>query len=94
MARTETLTIPADTWTQLTNSDATLATFQVKRGSIQLVATVGAVAPTSFSQALNYNAGQGEVALPMASITPGTPGTNRLWAWANAGSADVHISHD
>ncbi len=94
MARDDTLTIPANAWTQLTNSDATNVTFQVKRGSIQLTATAGAVQPTDFTKAIDYVKGEGEINIALAGLRIATPGVNRLWAFANADSADVYISHD
>jgi hypothetical protein len=94
MARSDTITIPANAWTEITNSNATVVTLQVKAGSIQLVATVGSVAPTSFNSALDYPARQGEMGVPITSFAPGTPGVNRLFAWANAAPATLYISHD
>lgn len=94
MARTETLTIPANSWLQLTNSDATTFSFQVKSGSIQLVATVGAVQPASFTQTVHYMQGQGELGLSVASLTPGTPGVNRVYGFANGTTAEIYVSHD
>lgn len=93
MARNDTITIPKDQWTELTNANATAATFQVLRGTVRLLATVGAIAPTSFNGALSYRAGQGEVAIPLASLFPGITGANRIYAYSNADSADVTFSH-
>lgn len=93
MARTDTLTVP-QAWTQLTNSDATKLTFQVKSGAVYIVATAGAVAPTDFDNALLYDVGQGEVAVQPLDLAPGTAGANRLYAHAAAPTAVVYISHD
>jgi hypothetical protein len=92
MPRTDTLTV-AQAWTQLTNSDATAVTFQVKTGSVYIVATAGATPPTDFDNSLLYEAGQGEVALALADLAPGTAGANRLYAFAATPTATVIISH-
>ena len=93
MARTDTVTIPSDTWTQLTNADATAVTFQVKRGTIHLVVTAGATPPTDFDNAVRYTEGQGEVAIPLADLAPGTADGTRVYVHSNAASADVYVSH-
>ena len=93
MARTDTVSVPANAWTQLTNSDATAVTFQVKSGAVYLVATVGATPPADLDNALLYYAGQGEVALAMADLAPGTAGANRLYAWGAVPSSNIYISH-
>lgn len=93
MARSDTITIPKDAWTELTNSNATAITFQVLRGTVRLIATVGQVPPTSFNGALTYKTGQGEVAMALASLFPGTTGANRVYAYSNADSADITFSH-
>lgn len=94
MARTDTLTVPQGTWLQLTNADATAVTFQVKSGAVYIATTVGAVAPTDLDNALYYIAGQGEAAIAMVDLAPGTAGANRLYAWGDASiSSSVYISH-
>ncbi len=93
MARTETLNLPRDQWTEITNANATAITFQVKSGTIFLAAVVGAVPPTSFTGAVQYRAGQGELALPLASLAPGTAGANRVYAYPQAAPAEVYVSH-
>lgn len=94
MARTDTVSVPAGTWIQLTNSDATKATFQVRSGEIYLVATVGAVAPTDFDNALFYSVRQGEAAISLADLAPGTAGATRLYAYGVSANTNVYISHD
>ena len=93
MARTNVITIPKDTWTQLTNADATAVTFQVKRGTVQIAAVAGAVEPTNFDKAIEYRRGQGEAAIPLASLAPGTAGANRIYAHPGPDSADIYFSH-
>jgi len=92
MARTDTVVVPSNAWLQLTNGDTTAATFQVKSGGIYLVATVGAVQPADLDNAVYYSAGQGEIAIALADLAPGTAGANRLYAWG-ASASDVFISH-
>jgi len=92
MARTDTVVVPKEGWLQLTNSDATTVTFQVKSGSVYLVATVGAVQPSDLDNAVYYSAGQGEIAIALADLAPGTAGANRLYAWG-ADASSVLISH-
>lgn len=92
MARTDTLTVP-QSWIELTNSNATAVTFQVKAGPVYLVATVGAVAPTDFDNAVIYDVGQGEVGLLLADLAPGTPGANRLYAHSAGPFCSIYISH-
>lgn len=93
MARTDTLTVPANSWLQLTNSDATAVTFQVKSGAVQLVATIGAVPPTDSDNAFEYVAGQGESNFALSNLALDTPTVNRLYARAISPSASVTISH-
>jgi len=92
MARTDTVTLSDTTWTELTNANATEVTFQVKAGAAYLVVTVGATPPSDLDNAMAYSAGQGEAAIALADLAPGTSGGNRLYALAN-GYATVYISH-
>ncbi len=93
MARSEDILIPAKTWTELTNGDVTSITFQNKsRGhSIQIEATVGAVAP-SVVDGTEYTPGTGEYDLSLASAFPGVSGANRVWAYATQ-PVTVFVSH-
>lgn len=94
MARTDSLNVPGGSWLQLTNSDATTVTFQIKSGAVYLVATVGAVTPADLDNAVYYSVGQGEVAISLADLAPGTAGANRLYAWGDQTiSSTVYISH-
>lgn len=93
MARSEDVTIPAKTWTQLTNADVTSITFQNKSRShiVQVEATVGAVAPSAVD-GTEYGPGTGEYDLSLATAFPGVTGANRVWAYATR-SVTVFVSH-
>jgi hypothetical protein len=93
MARTDTVTIAANTWTQLTNANTTAVTFQVKRGTVEMVATFGETPPADFDNALTYRAPQGEMLVPLAELAPGTAGANRLYAYSQGEAATIYISH-
>lgn len=88
-----TVSIPANTWTQLTTADATKATWYVKKGPVEIVATVGAVAPTDFAEAITYQQGQGEAGMPLADYAPDKAAT-RMYGYSSGAAAAVHFSHD
>ena len=93
MAQNTTTTLPANTWTQLTNSDITSATFQNNSGNVIFITgTAGAVAPTSLIGAIRYNPGTGERNVAMTDLFPGVSGANRLYAIAVSGG-HCFISH-
>jgi hypothetical protein len=93
MARNETVLVPASTWTQLTNSDATAVTFQnLSGGAVRIRGTAGTTAPTDFSGALWYNPTRGEASVELGDLFPGISGVNRLWAWSES-TGEVMISH-
>ena len=91
--KSDTDVIPKDQWVQLTLSDVTAATFQVRRGTVLLVPTVGAVPPTDLKKGVSYSAGQGEVAFAIADLAPGTAGVNRVYAYSAGESAEIYFSH-
>lgn len=51
MPRNDTLTIPPNTWTEVTVNDITTFSLQVRRGDCHIKGTVGSVAPTDFNGA-------------------------------------------
>ena len=56
-AQNTTTTLPANTWTQLTDADITSATFQNNSGNVIFITgTAGAVAPTSLLGAIVLHA--------------------------------------
>jgi hypothetical protein len=92
MAQNTTVDIPARTWTQLTNADATYVSFSVQGPRIvSIKGAIGAVAPTDFTAAYEYEPGQGELNKLIAEMWPGTTYT-RLYAYSS-GNALVTISH-
>ena len=93
MPRNTTLDLVANTWTELTNADATAITFQ-NQGvrPVLLKGTVGAVAPTDTLGALEYPPTFGEVSvLTLAEAWPGVAST-RVYA-ISYGTGKVTISH-
>ena len=93
MAQNATITLTAQTWTQLTDADITAITFQ-NRSDYDVFITVqnGTTAPTSFDDALRYGPKQGEAARDLADLAPGVTTPNRVFAWSKQ-AADVFVSH-
>jgi len=93
MAQNLTITIPAATWTQLTDADVTAITFQNVGGShILIKATTDGTAPTNASGAIRYNPGQGERNVSLADLFPGLAARDRVWAWAE-NTTPIFVSH-
>jgi len=93
MPQNTTISVPASTWTLLTNSDVVSATFQnVGSNHIVIKATTSTVAPTDLTGGFRYNPGQGERNILMIDLFPGISGADRIWAWSPDGSSVV-ISH-
>ena len=94
MARNDNVAIPAITWTQLTNANATAIRVQSVSGSeMTLQATNGVTAPTTQVGAIVL-AGVAVLAadLTIAQLWPGVTGANRVWAFATAASV-ASVSH-
>ena len=93
MAQNTTLSIPAATWTLITDSDITSITFQNLGGVDMLVkATTDTVAPTNSLGALHYPAKYGEMNAPIADLFPGLALRDRLWVYADT-AITVQVSH-
>lgn len=95
MAQNTTITVPADTWTQLTDANVTAITFRNNSsGGYELLVkgTAGAVAPTDSLGSIGYPAGFGERNVLLADLFPGVSGRNRLYVYARTG-ASVFVSH-
>jgi hypothetical protein len=93
MPRHTTLDLTARTWTQLTDADVTAITFQNIGGHFILVkATTDTTTPTTTTDAIRYNPGQGERNALMTNLFPGLSGADRVWAWAES-NASVYVSH-
>jgi hypothetical protein len=94
------VTCPPGVWTELTNSNATTATFMVLSGSVQVRATVGAVAPGDAAAGYVYHARPadpqdtaGEVRIALADLSSAA-GPNRLYARPiNGRKAVVIVDH-
>ena len=92
MAQNTDITLPIAAWTQLTDADITVITFQNKSGNFIFVkGTASATAPTDDNGAIRYNPGQGELKTSLADLFPGISAT-RLYAYAPTG-AEVMVSH-
>ena len=94
MPRNTNIQITAATWTQLTDANITSARVQ-NHGSIPIyvMATVGAVAPTSVNGAIVLHSGDAFAAdLTLAQLFPGVSGANRLYAFCDV-SVPVSVSH-
>lgn len=92
MAQNTTITLAAETWTQLTDANITSITFQNISGyHVMVKGTTSAVAPTDDDGAIRYNPGQGERNVLLSDLFPGISAT-RVYAYAPNG-AEVMVSH-
>lgn len=73
-----TVLCPPNVWTQLTNSDATEATFQVQTSAIYVRFTAGTTTPVE-TRGLQYMEDEGEIQKAMTDLTS-LSGANRIWA--------------
>lgn len=93
MAQTTNISVPARTWTQISDGNIAAVTFQnVSEFDIFIRGTVGAVAPTGGASGIKYEPTRGEVNRPMTDLFPGTSGANRLYAYSES-NAVVFISN-
>lgn len=93
MAQNTTITVPARTWTQLTDADITAITFQnVGSNYILIKSTTDTSAPTTSAGAIRYNPGQGERNVALSDLFPGLAGRDRVWAYAED-ATPVVVSH-
>lgn len=92
MAQNATITVPANTWTQLTDADISSITFQNVSGfHVFVKGTTGATAPTDETGSIRYNPGQGERNVSLSDLFPGIAAV-RVWAYTENGS-QVMVSH-
>lgn len=91
MAQNLRKSVPALTWTMLTDANITAATLQVF-GHTRIAATLGTSAPAAAAAYIEYSGSEGEVAITLADMFPGVSGANRLWAFCFA-ATEVTISH-
>jgi len=94
MARNDNVAIPALTWTQLTNANATAIRVQsVILSEMTLQATNGITAPTTQVGVIVLAGGAVLAAdLTIAQLWPGVTGANRVWAFARTPSV-ASVSH-
>lgn len=93
MPQNTTINLPAATWTQLTDANVTAITFQnAGQDVIRIMATVGAVAPSTLAGSLRYAPFMGERNTALLDLFPGVTGANRVYAFAQTGGAAV-VSH-
>lgn len=93
MAQNTTITVPARTWTQITDADIASITFQnVGSNYILIKATTDTSAPTTSAGAIRYNPGQGERNVALSDLFPGLAGRDRVWAYAED-ATPVVVSH-
>jgi hypothetical protein len=94
MARNDNVEIPATTWTQLTNANASSIRVQsVSATEMMLQATNGVTAPSTLLGAIVLAGGNVLAAdMTIAQLWPGVAGANRVWAFANTASV-ASVSH-
>lgn len=92
MAQNANISVPANTWTQITNADATALTF-FNNGEcdVWLQGTVGAVSPTGGPDGIRYTPGQGSVNVTLANLFLGVTGVTRIYAFSKS-NATVFVS--
>ena len=92
MARNTTLTVAANTWTQLTANDVQAITFQVEGNARAYIkGTTGTTAPTDLLGSARYSPGQGELNVALSELFPGINAV-RVWVFAESNMA-VFVSH-
>jgi hypothetical protein len=94
MAQNTTLTLAANTWTQLTDGNVTaMRVCNFGTEGIWLQATVGATPPTNTNGGLPLLPGQVMAAdLTLADLWPGVSGANRVYAFSPV-AAKVSVSN-
>jgi hypothetical protein len=92
MAQQTDISVPAQTWTQVTDADVTSITFQVRANdAVYIKGTTGAVAPTDTTGAIVYWSGQGELNKSLSDMFPGIAAV-RVYAYCD-GVATVSVGH-
>ncbi len=96
MPRNAPVVVPINTWTQITANDITTLRVQILEGkSTYLLATVGAVPPSSLDGAIAMAPGQILAAnLLLSELFPGVSGANRVYAFCpTQGGSTLSVSH-
>lgn len=92
MARNDTVTLTAATWTQLTNADATAVTFSnLGEYDVLIKGTADATQPTDSEGAFTLAPAQGLKNQLLTELFPGLTAV-RLWAYSKE-AVDVSIHH-
>ena len=83
------------TWTELTDDDVTVISFQVRGDDYVLVEATTGTAPSAGSiVGYHYNAQMGAQSLALAELWPGVTGADRVFARTETGnSVVVMVSH-
>jgi hypothetical protein len=93
MPQQNTIEIPRNTWTQITNADAASVTFLVLGNApVYIAGAADTSLPTSTEGALRYQSGEGERNVELSALFPGVDGVVRLFAYS-AKKAQVVVSH-
>lgn len=90
-----TIALTPNAWTLLTSADATTGvTFQVRKGSAFIAATVGATPPSATPPyaGVLYPDGFGEQGKTIPAIFPGVPTGNRLYGYTSEPNTEVFVS--
>lgn len=89
MALNDRVTVPARTWTELTNAEdagSVVAVQNVGMGNVRLLATTTGTAPAdTVTKGWVYAPGQAD-ARSLADMFPGITTPVRLWAWSVTGT--------
>lgn len=94
MAQNIDIALPAGGWVLLTNSDVTALRVELKQGiRVDLMATVGAVPPSSTSGSLVLERGAILSAdIDLTATFTGVAGANRVYAFSGYGGL-ISVSH-
>jgi hypothetical protein len=93
MAQNTDITVEANDWTLLTDSNVSSVTFQNQSPTqIFVKATADTTKPTTALGSIEYGLGEGERNVLLSDLFPGITAPVRLWAYANL-KANVYISH-
>lgn len=94
MPRSATVDLVPGVWTQLTNDNVSAITFANIDAvdTAYLMATVGAVPPTSLNGAIPYGPRSGELDVALNRLFAGVGGANRVYAYST-NSMSVVVQH-
>lgn len=93
MPRSTTVSLPAGSWTEITDADVTAITFMNEGpGYVRVMATVGATPPTTLAGSFKYEPRRGEANITLSDLFPGVSGANRVYAISEQKGA-VAVSH-